>query len=209
MRPQAIETEYAGCRFRSRIEARWAVFFDHLGIEWQYEAQGYELPSGRYLPDFWLPKILVGVADGHAGPSRGAFFEVKGPEPTRDEMWRCVELGVATGTPAFIAWGGHPDPSEVYYGRRPDGSSGIVRPFWARALGSDEDRRNDWAGFRYEFALEGLPCWQIQPCCGQVALGWPGKARCGCFTAALSDHQRLLDAHRAARSARFEFGESG
>lgn len=27
---RAIETRYAGCRFRSRLEARWAVFFDHL-----------------------------------------------------------------------------------------------------------------------------------------------------------------------------------
>jgi hypothetical protein len=30
---KAIETRYAGCLFRSRLEARWAVLFDHLGIE--------------------------------------------------------------------------------------------------------------------------------------------------------------------------------
>ena len=29
----AIETEYCGYRFRSRLEARWAVFLDALGIE--------------------------------------------------------------------------------------------------------------------------------------------------------------------------------
>jgi len=28
---QAIETRYAGYRFRSRLEARWAVFFDNFG----------------------------------------------------------------------------------------------------------------------------------------------------------------------------------
>lgn len=28
--PQVIETEYKGYRFRSRLEARWAVFFDTL-----------------------------------------------------------------------------------------------------------------------------------------------------------------------------------
>jgi len=33
----AIPTEYAGCTFRSRLEARWAVFFDAMRIEWQYE----------------------------------------------------------------------------------------------------------------------------------------------------------------------------
>jgi hypothetical protein len=52
---KAIETRYAGCRFRSRLEARWAVFFDVLKIEWEYEPQGFHLPSGPYLPDFRLP----------------------------------------------------------------------------------------------------------------------------------------------------------
>jgi hypothetical protein len=54
---KAIETRYAGCRFRSRLEARWAVFFDHLDIRWEYEPQGFELPRGQYLPDFYLPGI--------------------------------------------------------------------------------------------------------------------------------------------------------
>lgn len=78
----AIETRYAGCRFRSRLEARWAVFFDHLGIGWQYEHQGYHcsyrltLDDGTfpYLPDFWFPDL-------------GLHGEVKGtlthPELTR------------------------------------------------------------------------------------------------------------------------------
>lgn len=49
---KAIETVYRGYRFRSRLEARWAVFFDALGVKWEYEPQGFELLSGRYLPDF-------------------------------------------------------------------------------------------------------------------------------------------------------------
>lgn len=50
---KAIETEYNGYKFRSRLEARWAVFFDALGVEYEYEPEGFELPSGkRYLPDF-------------------------------------------------------------------------------------------------------------------------------------------------------------
>jgi len=50
---KAIETEYAGYKFRSRTEARWAVFFDTIGFKWQYEEEGYELSNGRwYLPDF-------------------------------------------------------------------------------------------------------------------------------------------------------------
>jgi hypothetical protein len=51
---KAIETRYAGCHFRSRLEARWAVFFDQLGIKWEYEVDGFELSTGRYLPDFLL-----------------------------------------------------------------------------------------------------------------------------------------------------------
>lgn len=57
---KAIETRYAGCRFRSRLEARWAVFLDHLMIRWEYEPEGFELPGGlRYLPDFFLPDLDI------------------------------------------------------------------------------------------------------------------------------------------------------
>lgn len=54
---KAIETRYNGYRFRSRLEARWAVFFDALGVKWEYEKEGYDLGEwGWYLPDFWLPE---------------------------------------------------------------------------------------------------------------------------------------------------------
>jgi hypothetical protein len=48
-----IETLYRGCRFRSRLEARWGVFFETLGVPWHYEPEGFKLLSGAwYLPDF-------------------------------------------------------------------------------------------------------------------------------------------------------------
>lgn len=51
-----IETEYNGYRFRSRLEARWAVFFDTCGIPYEYEPEGFVLTDGTYyLPDFYLP----------------------------------------------------------------------------------------------------------------------------------------------------------
>ena len=57
-----IETIYNGYKFRSRLEARWAVFFDAMGIEYQYEPQGYDLGDGYYyLPDFYMPKYDVWV----------------------------------------------------------------------------------------------------------------------------------------------------
>ena len=48
-----LPTNYKDCTFRSRTEARWAVFFTHMDWKWKYEDQGYELESGGYyLPDF-------------------------------------------------------------------------------------------------------------------------------------------------------------
>lgn len=68
---KAIETEYAGCRFRSRLEARWAVFLDHLNIGWRYEPEGFEFDGERYLPDFFLP-------------GSATFLEVKGAQDALD-----------------------------------------------------------------------------------------------------------------------------
>lgn len=50
-----IETVYNGYRFRSRLEARWAVFFDALNIEYEYEPEGFSFDGTEYLPDFYLP----------------------------------------------------------------------------------------------------------------------------------------------------------
>lgn len=59
---KAIPTRYKGYHFRSRLEARYAVFFDALGLKWEYEPEGFELPNGeRYLPDFYLPEQRVWV----------------------------------------------------------------------------------------------------------------------------------------------------
>ena len=63
---KAIETEYKGYKFRSRLEARWAVFFDAAGISYEYEPEGFEVKWNeneiyRYLPDFYLPKYDVWV----------------------------------------------------------------------------------------------------------------------------------------------------
>lgn len=50
-----IETKWKGYRFRSRLEARWAVFFEAMGWRWEYEPQGFQTRMGPYLPDFFLP----------------------------------------------------------------------------------------------------------------------------------------------------------
>lgn len=49
---QAIETTYKGYRFRSRLEARWAIFFDLVGVHWTYEVEPLNVNGKAYLPDF-------------------------------------------------------------------------------------------------------------------------------------------------------------
>lgn len=57
--PKSIDTHYNGYKFRSRTEARWAIFFDELHIAYDYEPQGFDLSGTRYLPDFHLTNGLV------------------------------------------------------------------------------------------------------------------------------------------------------
>lgn len=97
-----IETTYKGYRFRSRLEARWAVAFDSLGWDWQYEVEGYELRGGRYLPDF-----SIRLADGTK-----RWWEIK-PERERARRTstrsvielRWLDLVAATGQVLVVAHG--------------------------------------------------------------------------------------------------------
>lgn len=96
---KAIETVYNGYRFRSRLEARWAVFFDTLGIAYQYEPEGFDLGNGIwYLPDFWLPR-------------QGCWIEIKGNSPTKTEDEKASALAKGTQHTVFIFFGGIPIPA--------------------------------------------------------------------------------------------------
>ena len=85
-----IPTRYSGYHFRSRLEARWAVVFDALGVEWEYEKEGYETPYGWYLPDFWIP--IKTWEDGY-----GYFIEIKGKQPTLNEKQKIAYVANKTG----------------------------------------------------------------------------------------------------------------
>lgn len=51
-----IQTFYDGHLFRSRLEARWAVFCNAGGIKYDYEPEGFTLSNGsKYLPDMYFP----------------------------------------------------------------------------------------------------------------------------------------------------------
>lgn len=98
-KPRAIETIYRGYRFRSRLEARWAVLFDKIGLAWTYEEEGFELPSGRYLPDFFFPELNV-------------FVEIKGRMPDGEDrdLARLSDLSVAKNCACFMFAG---DPIDL------------------------------------------------------------------------------------------------
>jgi hypothetical protein len=44
-------TEYRGIQMRSRLEAKWAAFFDEIGWRWEYEPDGF---GNYYIPDFMV-----------------------------------------------------------------------------------------------------------------------------------------------------------
>lgn len=155
---KAIQTRYAGCRFRSRIEARWAVFFDYLGIGWEYEPQGFDLPSGPYLPDF-----VLDLGDG-------LWWEVKGASPTRHELNLAWELFEATHKHVYVVHGSIP--------------------------------RDEHESPRIAHVGSTAVRWFIRPGAIGFIPDLPGFDQSGI------DHPDLLAAYQAARSARFEHGES-
>lgn len=191
----AIETRYGGCRFRSRLEARWAVAFDHMGIKWEYEPQGFSLPSGPYLPDFWLPEV-----------NGGCYFEVKPDDPNVQQDPRWDELATLSGRPVFIAFGlpyptSESDDSIIHGARRPDGHIESLTPF--------HDGTGIVAGW------DNLHSFCTCPTCGKVGIQFEARSEriCSHTPRANDDYMylgpRIVAAFLAARSARFEHGESG
>jgi hypothetical protein len=96
----AVPQEYGYKKFRSTTEARWAVFFDTLGIGWESEPKTYDtVSSGWYIPDFWLPGPFV-------------FWEVKGL-PGEGHA-KAQGLADATGYGVVVAVG-EPDVPPRHY----------------------------------------------------------------------------------------------
>jgi hypothetical protein len=117
---KAIQTRYADYLFRSRLEARWAVFFDAMKLDWRYEPEGYILPNGeRYLPDF---KINL-----RKGP---LWAEVKPEGGSEDKLIRFI-IGCPVGTRGTVL-NDIPDPRleyeghDVFFSAEPDVPEGSM-----------------------------------------------------------------------------------
>lgn len=100
-----IDTPYKGHLFRSRLEARWAVFLDALCLQWEYEVEGYDLDGVWYLPDFKVKR----------GNGSILWLEIKPKQIEADPKFSKFELSVSepdcallvSGTPAEYTdyWG--------------------------------------------------------------------------------------------------------
>jgi hypothetical protein len=195
---KAIETIYNGYRFRSRLEARWAVFFDTLGIEYQYEKEGYELGDGiRYLPDFWLPE-------------QDCFVEIKGEKPTEEEKKKARFLSSMSRKRVFIFFG----DVWIPMAQAEDSALGF-NPYLSRNLG-----RNYWCECPMCKKLDIVhfgECSNLLCECHRnfkryfnamkidiSGMSRQEQERLQFYTN--YDSPRLIAAYAAARSARFEYG---
>jgi hypothetical protein len=78
--------------FRSRLEARWAIFWDVLKVKYEYEPEKFDLGEIKYIPDFWLPEIKKWV-------------EIKGQPPHGLEVKKADLLSRKTQSDVVILSG--------------------------------------------------------------------------------------------------------
>lgn len=190
---RAIETRYAGHKFRSRVEARWAVFLDAAGVRWMYEPEGFDLDGVWYLPDFWLPDIRCWLEVKHT------WLPCLGPEyvETVTKAWR---LANRTEAPVLVVTGEF-DPLRQHrtigYGPASlDEGDASWYPLWTACLrcgrvGLAEDDE-PWEPWMIEDAIaegERLPEMLVRMPCAHAAYG---------------SSPALESAFGAARTARFE-----
>jgi hypothetical protein len=78
-----IPTTYKGVQYRSRLEAKWAVFFEKLGFYFSYERYNITNENGDilYVPDFY---IYEGINDNDWVDT--FFIEIKPSQPSQQYL---------------------------------------------------------------------------------------------------------------------------
>lgn len=199
--PRAIETVFDGYKFRSRLEARWAVFFKTLGIPYEYEKEGYDLDGTWYLPDFWLPQ---GCSMSMVG-EEGFYIEIKPSLPNDQEERKAILLAQQSRRPVFAFFDKPwlPDADRHAWGYFPFVNNGNRHHMTFAWTECPLCHRCEVCAFG---RVANLSC-----CC---TLGIEGEFNdeTGEDTRQFvigAQGSRLVAAYNAARQARFEHGRSG
>ena len=223
---KAIETQYKGYRFRSRLEARWAVFFDALGVEWVYEPEGYDLgEAGWYLPDFWLPRLDTWIEIKPYAPSDNEIFKMWSLAQARIQKNVCKENFFLCGTPGLPQivmdvtdrGNGLIHPGSGYFALSVTGYAMEGKPlinFECFAETGGGAKLDIWPMYFHRVDYYPLPA-KMTPVNVRGASQMTGVTMFHGFTSRMYngsgisyDNLRLRTAYTAARSARFEHGET-
>lgn len=167
---KAIPTTYSGCEFESRLEARWAVFFDQIDVEWEYEPEGFKLPSGWYLPDFWIPDWHAYVEiKPRECPDTTNFIELRGSRIDKAAFSKCHDLALAVDSKnaSVIMLAGSP---------KLDGYAGL---WWSRSAFNDSGEERDIPPYSPELFkfMECRRCHQIYHYDDDIGASSFGKAK--------------------------------
>jgi len=222
---KAIETRFRGYRMRSRLEARWATVFEYLGLDWQYEMEGFTNSQGQH----WLPDFRLNLVGGEV-----LWVEIKPPggntPELEDKLYNFSRDWAEEGSDQnfWLIASEVPDPTEVEADR--------VSYFYD----------NGWWGSGGDHPHYFCVC----DMCGAVGVQFDGRSariKCGCRSCEIvagavdintgdyeydyvykpisyrpyrvgdhhpdkvytGDHPKVLAAYEAGRSARFEFADRG
>lgn len=200
---QPIETYYKGYRFRSRLEARWAVFFDNLGVEWEYEPEGFKLPSGKlYLPDFRLK--CYGCRGSVEETPFDLYVEVKGVM-TQEDADKINEFCGYSEYEVIGFDGKHLDHPVLILGNIPDVTDTL--DITDSSICKSYDRMNgvDIYSFNYQtIDFDHFAAYPAATADGKFYLFGDD-----CNYINNEDCNRVLNAYLCAKQARFEHGEHG
>jgi hypothetical protein len=137
---QAIETNYKGYRFRSRLEARWAIFFDALSMPYEYEKEGFNLGNaGWYLPDFYLPDTETWIEVKPSEPDETERCKVRTLACARDEY---VDIVVGTPSIASVESSSSREILHCYPGSMPPGKQNWSTLIWCIRFWVNEAKAN-------------------------------------------------------------------
>lgn len=175
---KVLNTKYNGYYFRSRLEARWAIFMDTLGVKYQYEPEVFDLDDNLYyLPDFYLPELDV-------------YIEIKPVYPTKEEEIKASRLATVTGKDVYIFYGQPENPDNTG-----EESAFIFSPNLENKDGGWHDNRHWWC--------ECELCHKV----GIEYEGRGDRIKCGCFKKGDKGYNfnsdRLISAYNKAKSYRF------